>query len=78
MVQAAHLRELDHSPEFWGLHWPRNRAVLRQRPMWTSAVIVVEVVLEDFLEVAFPDDDNLIEAFAADGPDESFDIRILP
>jgi len=78
MVQSACLREFDHSALFWSLHWSRNRAVLRQRPMWTRVVIVFEVVLENVLKVAFADDDEVIEALAADGPDESFDVRILP
>ncbi len=78
MVQSAYLREFDHSALFRSLHWSRNRAVLRQRPMGTRVVIVFEVVLENVLEVAFADDDDVIEAFAADGPDESFDVRILP
>lgn len=78
MVQAAHLRKLDHVPLFWSLHWPRNRAVLRQRSMWTRVVIVLEVVLENFLEVAFADDDHSIQTLPADGPNEPFDVRILP
>lgn len=41
-------------------------------------MIVFAVVLEDFLEMVFADDDNLIEAFAADCCDESFDVWILP
>ncbi len=41
-------------------------------------MIVVEVVLEDLLKVAFADDVDLIEAFSADSPAESFDVRILP
>lgn len=40
--------------------------------------MVFEVVLENFLEVAFADDDHLIQALPADGSDESFDVRILP
>ncbi|MEI7673611.1 MAG: hypothetical protein WCK00_16005, partial [Deltaproteobacteria bacterium] len=27
MVEAAHLREFDHSPLFWSQHRPRHRAV---------------------------------------------------
>ena len=56
MVQAAHLREFDHSPLYWSLHRPRNRAVLCQRPMRTRGVIVLEESIEDSQEMSFADD----------------------
>ena len=46
--------------------------------MWTRVVIVIEVVLEYFPEVAFADDNHSIKTLPADGPDEPFDVRILP
>ena len=78
MVQAAHLREFDHSPWYWSHHRPRNRAVLCQRPMRTRVVIVLEEILEDSLEMSFADDDNMIQAFPAEGSDQPFGVRILP
>lgn len=78
MVQAAYLSELDHHPMFWSLHWPWNRAVLRQRSMGTRMVMVLEVALEDGLQMSFADDDHAIQAFATDAPDQSLDVRILP
>ena len=78
MVQAAHLWKLYYWSLFRSLDRPRNRAVLRQRPMGTSKVVVVEVVLENALEVSFAEDDHLIQAFSADGLDQSFGVRILP
>ncbi len=57
---------------------PGNWAVLRQGPMWARPVVVVEVVLKNCLQVSFVDDDNLVQIFPADCPDQSFDVRILP
>ena len=77
MVQAAHLGKLDHWSLFRIHHRPRNRAVLRQRPMGTR-MVVVGIVLNNGPEVSFGEDDHAIQAFAPDGPDQSFDVWILP
>ena len=61
MVQVAHLWKLDDRSLLRGQHRPRNRAVLCQRPMRTRVVIVLEEILEDFLEMSFADDDNMIQ-----------------
>lgn len=44
MMQAARLGKLDYGPWFRSRDLPKNRTVLRRRPMGTSKVVVVEVV----------------------------------
>jgi hypothetical protein len=46
--------------------------------MRTRVVIVLEEILEDALEMSFADDDNMSQAFPADGSDQPFGVRILP
>ena len=46
--------------------------------MHSRVVIVIEVSGEDPLQVRFAQQDDVIQAFAADGTDQSLDVRILP
>jgi hypothetical protein len=65
-------------PLLWSHHQPWNGAVLDQRPMWARMVIVLEVVPEDYVQVSFAEDDHLVQTVSANGPDQSFRVRILP
>jgi hypothetical protein len=78
MMKATHLREFDYRPLIGSHDRPWNRAVLRQRSMWARVMIIVEVALENCPQMSFADDDNLIQAFPADCPDQPFGVRILP
>lgn len=46
--------------------------------MRSRAVIIGEVQTQQALEVRRVEHDEVIEALAADGPDQAFDVRILP
>src|SRR6516164_187032 len=65
----AHLRPLDRPPGW---------RVLVEREMRSCAVIVREVRGQDATQVAFAQDDDMIEALAPHGADEAFRQWILP
>jgi hypothetical protein len=77
VMQPAHLRELDHGPLVGSHDRPWHRTVLCQRPVSARAVIVGEVFLEHETEMAFAKDNDLIQAFSAQSPDQAFGVRIL-
>ena len=65
--------------------WLRRRAggracrrSLIQRPMWAMSVVVLEVLLQYHREVALSGDQELVEAFPAQCPDEAFRDRVRP
>ena len=41
-------------------------------------VVIVEVPGKDSTQVGFVEDDEVVQAFAANGTDESFAVRVLP
>ena len=55
-----------------------SRGVLVQREVSARPMIVGEVSGQEAAEVSFAQHDHVIEALAAEGADESFDVRILP
>src|SRR6516164_11425521 len=65
----AHLRPLDRPPGW---------RVLVEREMRSCAVIVREVRGQDATQVAFAQNDDMIEALPPDRTDEPFHERILP
>ncbi len=46
--------------------------------MWTRDVVVVDVVTQDAPQVPFAEDDQVVEAFSPDRPDDPLGIGILP
>src|SRR3954454_15294310 len=54
------------------------RRLLIQRPMWAMSVVVREVLLQYDREVALSGDQELVEAFPAERPDEAFRDRVRP
>lgn len=54
------------------------RRIHAERLVRTPAMVVGEVTAEDLLEVSFAEHDDVIQALAADGTDESLDVGILP
>ena len=78
MMQTPDLRNRDDWAEFRRLDWPSVRRVLVEREMSSSAVIVREVRGQDATQVAFAQDDDMIEALAPHGADDPFRKRILP
>ena len=78
MVQAADLWEGNNGTCGGWLYRPRLRAILAEREMCAAPVVVVEVRRQHTAQVTLVEDDDVIEAFAADRADDAFDIGVLP
>src|SRR2546426_8674508 len=78
MMQATDFGNL-HDPARGGeLDGPGVRRILVERKMSASAVIVLEVAGQDAAEVAFAENENVIQTLAPDRTDEALGERILP
>ena len=78
MVEAAHFRELHDLTHLGRLHGPRLWRVLLEREVRSRTVVVAEVLAENPPQVFLPQHDDVVEALAAYGPDQSLDVRALP
>ena len=78
MVQAANRWERDDPPGVRALDWPWLRRVLVQSEMRSALVIIVDEATEVMAKAVFSGDDHVIEAFAADRADHTFDVGALP
>ena len=77
-MQAAHLRNGNDASQRRWLHGPRIRSVLAQRQVRSCSVIILEIGRQRPTERGFAEDDQMIEAFPANGPDDAFDVGSLP
>src|SRR5260370_37961940 len=77
-MQTAYLREgHDLACAGWlDRSWVRR--VLGEREVRARAMVVREVRLEDRVEVGLAEDDDVVEAVAANGAHEALDEGILP
>ena len=78
VMQAANIRELDDRAAIGRLHWSRVGTIHVQRQVCTPTMVVVEVHGEDAPQVAFVQDNDVIQAVSPDAADHAFDVRILP
>ena len=78
MVEATDFAERHDPAGRRSLDAPPVGRVLLQREMGSSAVIVREVRGQDATQVAFAQNDDMIEALTPDRTDEPFHERILP
>src|ERR1035438_6771292 len=78
MVQTAHLRDRDHSPEFRRLHFPWLWRVLLQRQMRPGLVIIGKIRGQSAPQTGFVEYDHMIQAFPPNGADQPLDISPLP
>jgi len=77
-VEAASFRDLHDIPALGALHRPRRRAVHGEGAVTTPRVVVLEIVAEEPAEVALAEDNDVVEALAADAADHSLGERVLP
>ena len=77
MVQAAHLRDGDHTgiPR---LDLPWDGCVPLQREMRAGLVVVVDVGFENPAEMALAKDDDVIQTFPPDRANHPFHVGVLP
>jgi hypothetical protein len=78
MMEAADERRLDDATPVGTLYRSGLRGVLRQREVGPGTVVVEEVVTEQATQVGVVQHHRVVEALAAQGPDETFDIGNLP
>jgi hypothetical protein len=60
------------------LHESRLRGVLVEGEVGAGLVVVDEVLAQQATQVGLVQHDHMVEALAAQGPDEALDIGILP
>ena len=60
------------------VHGPMAWRILVQRQMRPDFIVIVGVGGKDPTQMAFAEDDNVIEAFAADRADQSLRMSVLP
>ena len=78
VMKAADFRDLDYLPSVRCLPCSTIRRVHRKRLMNSPRVVVAEVLPQDATEVIFAEHDDVIEAFASNGADETLHIGVLP
>ena len=78
MVEATDFAKQHDPAGSWPFDGPPVGRVLVEREMRSGAVIVREVHGQDATQVAFAQNDDMIEALTPDRTDEPFHERILP
>lgn len=76
MMQSAENRPRDDLavPQ----HGPMARRILGQRQMRPGFIVIAGVGSEDPAQMGLAEDDDMIEAFAADRADQSLHMPVLP
>ena len=76
VVQATNL--WDGDDRSGRRHGPSHRRVLREAQVRAGVMVVGDVLLKDAAQSYLGEDDDVVEARAADGPDDTFGVRVLP
>jgi hypothetical protein len=77
-MQTADQGYLDYLPTVGQLHRSRDRTVVRERPVRSNFMVIVERGLKSVPKLPFIEHDHAIQTFPSDGPDQSLDIGGLP
>ena len=77
-MEASDFGDRDDRAESGRFDWPAVGGVLVEREMGAGLVIVAEVAGQDSAQVAFTEDQNVIQTLAPNRPDESLREGILP
>ncbi len=80
MLKSADVGKLDDLTKLWRVDGSRSRTVHVQRLVNPPPMVQVigEVTCKDSLELAFVEDNHMVKALAADGPDKALDVWRLP
>src|SRR5687767_12953015 len=78
MVQPTHFWDFPDWASLGMLDRPRHRAIHSQCPMGTPVMIILEVPSQEPSQMSLMQDDHVIQTLAADTPNHSFDIGVLP
>jgi hypothetical protein len=77
-MEAADLRKLHYFSEFRRLYPPRDRSILVERQVSARPLVVFEIQLQDATQACFMQDDDVVQALAANRADQALVIGILP
>jgi hypothetical protein len=77
-MESADLGKLHDPSEFRRLYAPRNRSILFERQVSARPLVVFEIQLQDATQPSFIQDDEVVQALAANRADQALDIGILP
>jgi len=78
MMKSPHLRERDDAPKISRLDTPRFGSILRKDGMGPCTIVVAGVLRDDSADLPLIESDQVIQALAAQGPNEPLRIAILP
>ena len=78
VMQPTHLWDFPDRVIPWPLDWPWQRTIHVQRPVCAPAMIIVEISSQEPPQMSLVQDDHVVQAFAADAPDEPFNVGVLP
>lgn len=78
VVEATNFRHRDHLTTLWRLYWASSRAIHPQRQVRAPRVVIGQIAREDAPEVVLTQHDDVVQAFAANTPDETLHIGVLP
>jgi len=76
MVQAAEMRKL--TQHAMALHGSSQRNILVQGQVRPKLVVVVGILAQQFAQMALIDNDQMIQAFPSDRPDQALNVSVLP
>ena len=78
MMESADLRNRNDPPGFGRLDGPRLRRVLLQSQVCAGLMIVIEEISKVPVKTSFVEYNDVVQALAANGSDDPFDILTLP
>src|SRR5438093_8278639 len=78
MMQATDFGNLHDRPHLWPLDWPHVWRILLEREVSPRLVIVEKVAGQKASQVAFAQDEDMIQALTSDRADEPLGEGVLP
>ena len=78
MVQATDTGKRHNISHLWRFNSPGFRRIFVQRQMRPAGMVIFEIFAKDSTQVPLIENNNMIQAIPAYGPDNSFNERILP
>ena len=78
MMQATDFGNLHDRPHLWPLDWPHVWRILLEREVSPRLVIVEKVAGQEASQMAFAQDEDMIQALTSDRADEPLREGVLP
>ena len=77
VMQPAHFSDFIGQTNIRPLDRPRHRTIHVQRPVCAPVMIILEVLGQETPQMSLMQDDHVIQACAAETPDQPLDVRML-